>query len=46
VKTAVDVLAELNLVEQQDAAVLEILNDGANVTDVARCYGVGPPDRS
>jgi transposase InsO family protein len=31
---------ELGLVEQRYAAVLEVLNDGATVTDVARRYGV------
>jgi transposase len=35
------VLVELGLVEQRLAAVLEVLNDGASVTDVARRYGVG-----
>jgi transposase InsO family protein len=35
------VLVELGLVEQRLAAVLEVLNDGATVTDVARRYGVG-----
>ena len=30
------VLVELNLVEQRYQAVLEVLNDGASVTDVAR----------
>jgi len=34
-------LVELGLVEQRLAAVLEVLNDGAAVTDVARRYGVG-----
>ena len=34
-------LVELGLVEQRYKAVLEVLNDGANVTDVARRYGVG-----
>jgi transposase InsO family protein len=34
------VLVELNLVEQRYQAVLEVLNDGATVTDVARRYGV------
>ena len=33
-------LVELNLVEQRYQAVLEVLNDGASVTDVARRYGV------
>jgi hypothetical protein len=30
------VLVELRLVEQRYQAVLEVLNDGATVTDVAR----------
>jgi transposase-like protein len=30
------VLVELGLVEQRYAAVLEVINDGATVTDVAR----------
>jgi transposase InsO family protein len=34
------VLVELGLVEQRYQAVLEVLNDGAPVTDVARRYGV------
>jgi transposase InsO family protein len=34
------VLVELGLVEQRYKAVLEVLNDGATVTDVARRYGV------
>jgi transposase InsO family protein len=34
------VLVELGLVEQRYKAVLEVLNDGAMVTDVARRYGV------
>jgi transposase InsO family protein len=34
------VLVELGLVEQRYQAVLEVLNDGAAVTDVARRYGV------
>ena len=34
-------LVELGLVEQRYMAVLEVLNDGAAVTDVARRYGVG-----
>lgn len=34
-------LVELGLVEQRLSAVLEVLNDGATVTDVARRYGVG-----
>jgi transposase InsO family protein len=33
-------LVELRLVEQRYQAVLEVLNDGATVTDVARRYGV------
>lgn len=33
-------LVELNLVEQRYRAVLEVLNDGATVTDVARRFGV------
>ena len=33
-------LVELGLVEQRYAAVLEVLNDGAKVTDVAVRYGV------
>jgi len=34
------VLVELGLVEQRYQAVLEVLNDGATVTDVARRFGV------
>jgi transposase-like protein len=34
------VLVELRLVEQRYRAVLEVLNDGATVTDGARRYGV------
>jgi transposase InsO family protein len=34
------VLVELNVVEQRYRAVLEVLNDGASVTDVARRSGV------
>ena len=34
-------LVELGLVEQRYRAVLEVLEDGASVTDVARRYGVG-----
>jgi transposase InsO family protein len=34
------VLVELGLVEQRYQAVLEVLGDGASVTDVARRYGV------
>ena len=37
-------LVELGLVEQRYQAVLEVLNDGATVTDVARRYGVAAPD--
>ena len=33
-------LVELGLVEQRYRAVLEVLNDVASVTDVARRYGV------
>ena len=33
-------LVELALVEQRYKAVLEVLNDSATVTDVARRYGV------
>jgi transposase-like protein len=33
-------LVELRLVEQRYQAVLEVINDGASVTDVARRYGV------
>ena len=33
-------LVELRLVEQRYQAVLEVLNDSATVTDVARRYGV------
>ena len=33
-------LVELGLVEQRYQAVLEVLNDGASVTEVARRYGV------
>ena len=33
-------LVELGVVEQRYQAVLEVLNDGASVTDVARRYGV------
>ena len=39
-KEAVIVLVELGLVEQRYQAVLEVLNEGATVTDVARRYGV------
>jgi transposase-like protein len=34
------VLVELGVVEQRYRAVLEVLDDGANVTEVARRYGV------
>jgi len=34
------VLVELNLVEQRYRAVVEVINDGASVTDVARRQGV------
>jgi len=34
------VLVELGLVEQRYRAVLEVLNDGATVVEVARRYGV------
>jgi transposase-like protein len=34
------VLVELGLVEQRYQAVLEVLDDGATVVDVARRYGV------
>jgi transposase-like protein len=34
------VLVELNVVEQRYQAVVEVLNDGASVTDVARRRGV------
>jgi transposase InsO family protein len=37
---AVVVLVELGLVEQRYRAVLEVLDDGATVTDVARRFGV------
>jgi Homeodomain-like domain len=33
-------LVELGVVEQRYQAVLEVLNDGASVSDVARRYGV------
>ena len=33
-------LVELNVVEQRYQAVLEVINDGATVTDVARRNGV------
>lgn len=36
-------LVELGLVEQRYQAVLEVLNDGASVTDVAHRYGVARP---
>jgi hypothetical protein len=35
------VLVDLSVVEQRYKAVLEVLNDGASVSDVARGYG-GP----
>jgi transposase-like protein len=35
------VLVGLGLVEQRYRAVLEVLDDGATVVDVARRYGVG-----
>jgi Homeodomain-like domain-containing protein len=34
------VLVELGVVEQRYRAVLEVLDDGVSVTDVARRYGV------
>ena len=34
------VLVELGVVEQRYQAVLEVIRDGAAVTDVARRYGV------
>jgi transposase-like protein len=34
------VLVELGLVEQRYQAVLEVLNDGASVTEVAARFGV------
>jgi hypothetical protein len=34
------VLVELGVVEQRYRAVLEVLDEGATVTDVARRYGV------
>ena len=34
------VIVELNVVERRYQAVLEVLNDGATVTDVARRNGV------
>ena len=39
-------LVELGLVEQRYKAVLEVLNDAASVTDVARRYGVSRQKRS
>ena len=33
-------LVELSLVEQRDQAVLEVINDGAPVIEVARRHGV------
>jgi hypothetical protein len=38
------VLVELGLVEQRYRAVLEVLDDGATVVEVARRYGVAHPD--
>jgi transposase-like protein len=35
------VLVELALVEKRYRAVLEVINDGTSVTEVARRYGVG-----
>jgi transposase len=35
-----DVVVELGVVEQRDRAVLEVINDGATVTGVARRHGV------
>jgi hypothetical protein len=46
VEEADTVLVELGLVEQRYRAVLEVLDDGATVVEVARRYGVGPPMRS
>ena len=40
------VLVELNLVEQRFRAVLEVLNDGATVTDVARRHRRHPVRRA
>ncbi len=40
-KEPVDILVELGLVKQRYKAVLEVLNDGASVTEVARRYEVG-----
>ncbi|HEX4982611.1 MAG TPA: IS481 family transposase [Ilumatobacteraceae bacterium] len=40
VEGVVLVLVELGVVEQRYQAVLEVLNDGATVTDVARRFGV------
>ena len=39
-------LVELGVVEQRYQAVLEVLNDGATVTDVARRCGVAVVDFS
>ena len=39
-------LVELNVVEQRYRAVLEVLNDGATVADVARRLGVAAADRA
>lgn len=36
-------LVELGLVEQRYKAVLEVLNDGVTVTEVARRHGEGGP---
>jgi transposase-like protein len=38
------VLVELGVVEQRYRAVLEVLEDGAPVTEVARRYGGGAAD--
>jgi hypothetical protein len=40
------VLVELGVVEQRYRAVLEVLDDGAPVTEVARRYGVTRPRSS
>lgn len=37
------VLADLGLVEQRYEAVLEVLNDGVTVTDLAQRHGIGSP---
>jgi hypothetical protein len=39
-KEAGIMLVELGLMEQRYRAVLEVLNDSASVTDLARRYGV------